>query len=276
MEIISNLPDVDYFKVDAISNSLLGHMKPTPAHCLEYQNNPPERTDAMEFGAALHSLVLEPELFDNVYAVEPNIKRLTKAQKDAAKPSAPTIALMEQWEEWEAAHPNCIGIKADNYEKMVKMRDAIMANKASASVLTKGEKELSLFWTDEQTGADMKCRVDNYFNGYVVDLKTTTDASPTGFGKAVGNYGYHRQAALYSDGVEACFGEKPKGFIFVPVEKEPPFLSAAYILDDASFQQGYDEYRELLAQYIVCKLSKNWHGYSETVNEISLPGWYKP
>jgi len=274
-EIIRNLPDVEYFKAEGINNTTLGHMLPTPAHCKAYMETPDERTPAMEFGAALHSAVLEPDLFEKNYCIEPNLKKPTKAQIGAKNPSPATVELLEAWQEWEAENEGLIPVSHDDQAKILLMRESIFNNKAAASVLTKGDKELTLYWVDEETGEKMKCRVDNYFNGYVIDLKTTVDASPAGFAKAVANYKYHRQAALYSDGILNCFGEQPKGFIFVAAEKEEPFLAAPYVLSSDSFARGHDEYRSLLLDFVQCKKTGVWQGYEEKVNEISLPGWYK-
>ncbi len=273
-EIVKDMPDAEYFASKAVSNSLLSRMKPTPASCREYMDNPPDPTPAMRFGSALHSLVLEPQLFEHRYVREPDLKKPTAAQLKAKNPSDATVKLIAAWNAFDEVNCGCETVSAADWEKLHLMRHSLFDNKASSSVLTGGEKELSLFWKDEQSNADMKCRIDNFYNGYVVDLKTTTDASPDAFGKSIANFGYHRQAAIYSDGVRACMHEEPKGFIFVAVEKTAPFLTATYILDAESLEAGHREYRQLLGQYACCVESNSWIGYPERVQELSLPHWY--
>jgi len=273
-EIVKDMPDAEYFASKAVSNSLLSRMKPTPANCREYMDNPPEPTPAMRFGSALHSLVLEPEIFQQRYVREPDLKKPTSAQLKAKNPSDATVKLIAAWNAFEDSYAGCETVSATDWEKLHLMRHSLFDNKAARSVLKEGEKELSLFWKDDQSNVDMKCRIDNFYNGYVIDLKTTTDASPDAFGKSIANFGYHRQAAIYSDGVRACMHEEPKGFIFVAVEKTAPFLTATYILDADSLEAGHREYRKLLGQYACCIESNSWIGYPERVQELSLPHWY--
>ena len=88
----------------------------------------------------------------------------------------------------------------------------------------KGENEISLFWADKETGNYLQInRPGQKQQNYIMDLKTTGSAKPEDFVKNAYKYGYHRQAYWYSYGYEQCFKEEPKGFVFIVVEKEPPY-----------------------------------------------------
>ena len=59
-------------------------------------------------------------------------------------------------------------------------------------------------------------------NPIIVDFKTTTNAYPKDFERAVVNYGYHHQGYLYSKGVEFIEHRFPR-FLIVAQEKEEPY-----------------------------------------------------
>ncbi|WP_282916571.1 PD-(D/E)XK nuclease-like domain-containing protein, partial [Streptomyces exfoliatus] len=64
-----------------------------------------------------------------------------------------------------------------------------------------GIAERSLYWTDPATGVRCRVRPDwlKELPGLTlaVDLKTTKDASPQAVQKAIRDYSYHQQDALY-------------------------------------------------------------------------------
>jgi len=84
--------------------------------------------------------------------------------------------------------------------------------------------EASFFALDSTTGVNIKCRPDLYIEseGLVVDLKTCASASPRLFARDVHNYGYAIQAAFYLRVLQEA-GFEANRFVFLAVEKEPPF-----------------------------------------------------
>ena len=109
--------------------------------------------------------------------------------------------------------------------------------------------------------------------GVIVDLKTTRDASPDGFAKSVAQYRYHVQAAFYSDGYKAAFGEAPRGFVFIAVETEPPYLVAVYVASETMTSRGRIEYQTDLDTFRECLATDTWPGYSSSPLTLDLPKW---
>ena len=107
----------------------------------------------------------------------------------------------------------------------------------------------------------------------LLDLKTTQDASPRGFSRSVAEYGYHRQAAWYSNGYEQASGKEVAAFIFAAVTSAYPIIAAPYILDDESLAQGAEECAELLELYAQCRRTNTWPAFGDTPQLIGLPGW---
>ena len=376
-----NLPEKEYFTHKAASNSTLGRMKRSAAHCLEYMENPIDPTPNMLFGSLVHKLVLEGnDAFDAAYYIakedDPKLPRnedirnmVTAIQSDkfdeqfvlntdsVSKPrSEGVMAIVEtlmngetqqvlslyettptdinkrtkegkakyaefqamceregktivKQEELDTACEyanwllivgertiikefdkvvadnyanylkhvgNRIICTEDNYSDACSIRNSIQYHPAASKLFANGAAETSIFWQDPDTGEDCKARLDfTNTSEIIVDLKTTADASLDQFGKSIANFGYHRQAAMYSDGYEAVHGKPPKAFVFVAVESKPPFAVGVYNLDAQGIEKGREEYKALLSEFGQCKKSGIWPAYSEKVETIELPRWYK-
>ncbi len=262
-KIISNT-NAEYHSGDGVSKSDLDLIHTCPEKYRYKKDNPEEgKTPALIFGAMVHKLILEPAEFILEYAVEPVCDRRTKEGK-------------ELYSEYLAVKGKREAVSAEDYEKALDMAKAVMANPKAAALLSGGETEKSYYWTDERTGILCKCRPDKVNKGYIIDLKTTEDASPEGFSKSLNNYRYHVQAAWYLRGYEAVTGVKPEGFVFIAVEKKPPYSVAVYICNDLTADIGAEEADHDLDIYASCQASGCWYGYgggNNDVMSIDLPQW---
>lgn len=261
-ELDYNMHDSAYHSIDAASNSTIGKIELSPAHCRAYLDGEFKETPAMIFGRMVHKIVLEREEFCNDYAVYPEeIDRRTKAGK-------------EEYAAFMHVNGNKCIVKGEDFKKADDVYNAIMKNKTASSLLAQGAPEVSCFWQDREYDFPCKARFD-FINkdGWLVDLKTTRDASSLGFSKAIINFGYHRQAAMYSDGYRAVTGKEPKGFVFIAVETEPPYAVAVHKISGPSLQVGYESYRSLLGKYVECVNKDEWPGYPDEMNEIDIPDW---
>lgn len=258
--------DKEYFAVDAASNSTIGKIKKSPAHCKAYiEADDKEPTPALIVGRLIHCLALDPSIFNSAFIVKPEgINRRTNKGK-------------EEWADFiELAGKRDI-VTNEQIDEAKEVVKSIHAHPAARAILdSPGMAEVACFWTDEETGLPCKSKYDYLTDsGYIIDLKTTIDASLAEFSRSIAKYGYHRQNAMYADGYEAAFNKPPKGFVFIAVEKEPPYAVGVYVLDEEGQSKGFTEYRELLLSFAECKRSDNWPAYSEQVEEINLPAWYK-
>lgn len=258
----TNLAESAYHALDAASNSTLGYMKRSPAHCKAYMEDDFEQTPSMLLGSVVHKLVLEPETFDNSYVALPaGIDKRTKAGKEA-------------WNKLEATLNGRTLIKAELVEHAQLVADSVRSHETAGEYLHTGQAEVSCLWQDQEHNFPCKSRFD-FLNSddVIVDLKTTQDASPDEFVKSIYKYGYYRQAAMYCDGFENVTGRKAKGFVFIAVETKAPYAVGVYKLDANSLMLGREEYRELLGQFVQCKRNDLWPAYPEQLQEISLPAW---
>lgn len=261
---IHALTNEQYHAAPGISNSGLSIIaERTPAHYKASLETVRTATPAMQAGSRLHSAVLEPELFTQLYAVAPKFDLRTnvgKADRD----------------KWAAENPNRTAISGDEYSQSMFIADILHANSTVRELLRGGHNERSVFALDPETGVTVKCRpdADTRISGrrIITDLKTTERASPDDFMWSAYRYGYFRQAPFYSD---VCGWEGSEqtvdSFYFIAVEKEPPY---AYIIYEAAprfMQRGRDAYRSALNEYAQCVATDLWPAYDTTTHTLDLP-----
>jgi len=177
-----------------------------------------------------------------------------------------TKAGKEQAERMAAA-----GIEAVTASDMMAancMADSVHRHPAAAVLLAQGKAEQSFWWDDASTGLRCKCRPDWCSGSTVVDLKTTTDASPAAFARSVATFRYHVQASHYLAGLHGA-----ERFVFIAVEKTAPYAVAVYELDAAAMAAG-DELRQRDMRIIAdCRATTEWPGYGDNCQSLSLPSW---
>ena len=257
-----DLPFPDYLALDRLSPSRAKLLSKSPAHDRYNRDHPPTETPALRIGKAVHSLALEGRpAFDRAFTVAPECDRRTNAGK----------AL---WGEFVAASEGKTVLTAAESEQVAGMAAGILAHPLAPALLADGTPELSLIWDDPETGCPCKGRADlaRLEAGAILDLKTTLDASPAAFARAVLNYGYATQAAAYLTGA-AALGADVTDFIIVAVEKSAPFAVGIYRMSDAALELGRRRWREACALYAQCLESGRWPGYPETITELALPNW---
>jgi exodeoxyribonuclease VIII len=260
-----------YHRHPAVSKSRLDSIARSPLHYwakhLDPNRWPAEATPAMVIGSAVHTSVLEPDQWDANYAVTPaGINRRTNAGK-------------AEWDVFTTAAGSRTVISREDADLVSKISEGVFAHPAAGGLLgLPGKAETSLFWKDAETGLECKCRPDFLLDdgSTIVDLKTTESASPADFMQSIVKFRYHVQAAWYLHGVEQATGKRPEQFVFVCIEKRPPFACAVYVAAPEMVQIGWDTARANLNRLAECMAADAWPGYSDQVELINLPPWMRP
>jgi len=261
--LIERLPFADYCAIEAVNHSSLKHLARSPAHFKAAAEKVDEAdSKALRIGRAFHMASLEPHLFEECYVAKPEgIDRRTKEGKEA-------WALFEL----TAGHKEILA--GDEYECATAMAGAVLMHPTARTVVNDapGLVEASFVWRDPATGILCKGRADRTVTSQrlLVDLKSTEDASPGAFQRSAFKYGYHRQMAMYLDGL-AAVGHPMEGALLVAVEKTPPYALAVYLLAEDAISFGRSEYRTLLGILKSCQESGDWPGYPEDVQALGLP-----
>lgn len=255
----------EYSQWDAINNTVLWKLKSkSPMHCKEYLDNPPEPTDALRIGGAMHIRILEPHLFDERYIVAPKVDRRTKVGKATWAAFQETLKGRECLTQAEFD-------SIDLMHKRLKEQDAYQY----VTGRDPDDTELAIVWNDEATGILCKAKIDYARRDAFIlcDLKSTGDCSEHGFRRSIEKYGYYQQAAFYCDGWQALTGDAPS-FLFIAMEKTPPYCCCSYEPDDWTLQAGRNSYREALKLWKDCVDNDNWPGYNDgKVSLIQVSRW---
>lgn len=258
-----SLSEAEYNAAPGIRRSTLFQMSKSPAHYKWALTEAHKDTPALAFGRALHMAVLEPEAFDASYAVAPTISKATKAGRTA-------------WELFESDAAGREIITQADYDKIICMRDSILSNELATALLAGGHEQ-GCFWTDELTGLNCKVKLDAILDigerVIVSDIKTCTDASTEAFMREAVRYGYDFQSGMYTEGVLADTG-KEADFVFIAVEKAPPYAVNVLAADKYFILRGRDLFREYLGKVAECEQTGQWNHYnSGELNELKLPGY---
>jgi len=243
-----------YHSADGISSSNFSLLAESPLHLQNKELFSLDGKPSLGLGSAVHKLILEPDTFDQEFAIVPDLPKNTKAGKDAY------AEFLETLEERTI-------LTSSEYDQAHKMARNVRV--IAGGLLQSGEAEQSYFAKDEN-GIIRKCRPDYYIqkSGILIDIKTTRDGMDYGFAKSIAEYRYDRQAAWYIDTL-TLLGLPAKRFVFITVEKTSPYMVRVRELDAASIEKGRANYQQLLKEYIAFLET----GRAQIVKEISLPEW---
>ena len=166
-------------------------------------------------------------------------------------------------------------IRFEENEMVQKMKASIFNHYAARSILEDNVcfmQDIREF-TEPETGINGKIAVDCAIpeKKWLVDLKSSDDASPKGFYWNAIKYGYDMQGAWYKDGYEAATGNEITSFIFIVVEKTAPYKVACYFMTPEMLQNGRQKYLQACKIYAECMVSGEWYGYSDSVMPLDKP-----
>lgn len=264
-KLIPNIAFDVYAKSEGINSSGLKEILRSPAHYYEYRYNrvQEKESDALLFGKLFHYAVLEPELFHKNYVVMPKHDMRSKAGKE----------LMEEWEK-TYVKLEAIIVPEKFKDKLLQMVDKLLNHSKARKLLEKGHRETTLFWNDIETGELCKARPDFISEkGHIIDLKTSKDAREAKFSRDMWEYQYHIQAAHYCSGGRHTQTFDPNVFIFLVIEKEPPFEIGIYPAGTSVLGVG-DQWRSKAMEiYSKCRKLNQWPGYNASFRTIELPRW---
>lgn len=204
-----NMPEEEYFKLPFFSNSGAGLINIDPLEYWHYSPMNPkcpvrDESSAMVFGKALHSMILEPEVFEKLYVREPHpddfpgvhilktVEDLKEVLTDLGKPKSgnkpelierlsglldPEIHLI--WEEVLTEFYNDVrlnGWRVLNRSDMQELLDmkAALDNyyPRIKNGLSGGYPEVVIIWRDKDTGVMCKARLDYLRPDAIGDVKS--------------------------------------------------------------------------------------------------------
>lgn len=218
-----------------------------------------ERSDTFDLGSATHAKILGVGAPIVVYPPE----HLTPSGNVSTK--AATV----EWEREQRAN-GCIPLGRAQATRVDRMAEAVLGNPTARTILEGiAGREVSVI--TKVDGVPVRARFDLYDGIHVADLKTAHDASPKGFNKSVGTYGYHVQERWYEDAHTAETGTELDWFKFIVVESSAPHLVGVYDLDFMWEDIAKTKAKRGRELYLECTESGVWPGYQPTT--LTPPTW---
>jgi len=259
---VHDISNSEYHGSQGISRSSLMKIKKSPYHYwYEYESGlyqRPEPTDALILGDVVHTIVLEPHLYDERYVISPKFDRRTTAGK-------------ADYAAFQESAMGKVVLSPEIAAQAAGMAGAVNQNEIACSLLADSVVEESIFWTHE-TGLQCKVRPDSRCGSVVVDLKTSKDAGFRGFQSSAFSFGYFVQAGMIHQGLKSI-GVDMEKFVFIAVEKDLPYAVGIYVLDEEALDYGINQFNELMGMYAMCLDRNEWPGYG--ISALTLPGYAK-
>lgn len=248
----------DYDSSKRLNWSSLKHLHTSPLLYRWRIDHPEPPKPQFVIGSAIHCRVLEPEEFDNRYALCP-VKRDKRHNA---------------YQEWLAEHLGREPLNADEMETAKAAGDAVLAHPVAARILKNCRHEEPLMWTDPDTGLECKGRVDAISPEYIVDLKSDRDPSPRKFNRHAAEMLYHGQLAMYQTGAMAL--RKIDGATtpyIIAVAKDPPYDVAVYQMKPEDLAAGRALVVSLMRKLEECIAADWWPGCAPDLQYLDLPPW---
>lgn len=250
----------EYVAHKGINWSLLKLLDKSPAHYRHAADSDDDGdTASRNMLRASHMAVLEPE----------------RAAVDIIE--YPGRRAGNAWKDFQAEHAGKSILNAREMAIVTGCASAIREHAEANLLLSGGEAEVPMYWTDPETGRECKGIADylhlDVSNGPVlIDYKGCGSVAPHNFARDVARMGYHGQLAHYAAGVEAITGHRPTCYL-VAQETSAPHDVGVYRLTDDTLWLGEQMRRRLLRLLVACEASGVWPGAVPNVVELELPSW---
>lgn len=283
VEIIPNLPFLEYCELDAVNWSSLRYMDQTPFHYKAQLNGEMKKSsNALRKGNAYHDMMENIEAFEAVFKLAPSGSRASG--KGCAEwlefydKKAPEDAKLKEIQAYlKELDANCglVLVNEQELDELYVMRKNTLAHTGAGYLIDGSEAECTIIWTDEKTGIKCKARLDlpNLEKRTFSDYKTARDVSTDGFEKSVWNYQYYGQMGMYDIAFEQAFGFRADHVNLIAVENVAPFAVRAFALDGAIVDAGRKHVRRLLDRLAVCQFEDDWPAYGNEIEPLSVPPW---
>lgn len=242
---------------DSISSTQARRLLEVTPHRWQWErDNPRPSTSAMEWGTALHTLVLGVGMTPVDTGFE-----LWNTKEAKAKVA-------------EVRTKGGIPFKPKDFEAIHAAAERLRTHPEAARLLIAGEPELSAWARDPDTGIMLRARADwvhwiDERTAVIGDVKKSAEPGPAEFMWSVDSYGYHRQQAFYQRVFE-LLGIRT-AFVFLVVCSDPPYEPYVVELDSRAVELGERDNARALEIYAQCVATGEWPTHDTRIHEIDLP-----
>lgn len=246
--IVRDLRDIDYRKHEAISFHKMLRLYKSYEH---FMTDFELESDAVNFGKAAHRFVFENK--DDI-KVTPKVDKRTKNGKAEFENFLSSVS------------DDDILVSNDEFESLKMMKEKLRSSIVACELLTSCEFEVSIFADDVDFG-NVKARIDaiDFNRRFIIDYKTTLDASAESFFYDIKKYKYDLQLLFYKRVLNNLDFQIDRMFI-IAQEKVPPFDFTIWQIAETS-----NELSRFSSFIAVCKSNlETKTGYAKDIKYFSV------
>lgn len=248
-----------------------------------------DRKSHFDFGNAFELALLNQEEFSRKVAIMPDHAWCLEVLQSNEKIVQPrkTKIYTEREREWLIGHEGmyCIMDKGkESFETIEAMLESCYSDSVIQGLIRNTEYQLSLFWTDEESGLRLKTRPDicKRKKNVVVNVKTIENGSPESFSRELAKYDYPLQAAMEITGcIKTGLMPQVDNYFWLVCEKCPPYNATIYEFSVEEIKVSLDELHYLLMKIKMAKEENLHPGYSDRADNkygilsAVIPSWYR-
>jgi exodeoxyribonuclease VIII len=242
-------PDMDnayYHQSPGVSSSTLRRFRQSQLHAMQEVVEP---TTAMQIGSAAHSLIVEGENAFNKEVAVISGSPYTNANKQLKR---------------DYLDRGMLVITQDKRDMLFQMKDNLIDEARKFLDVDQGEYpgvfvkpyENALYWWEQDVLLKLRSDVIRYpvvqpysdESVVVIDYKTTSDCSVSGFTRSIRRYQYDLQAAFYRRGYQKA-GFKVEDFLFVAQETKHPYATKIFKMNDEDMDRGWKQLEKSLVDF---------------------------
>ena len=256
-QLIKSLSFAEYQAIEAVNFSSLKNIARSPAY-YKWALNSDKSTSAMDIGRTAHVKILEPDTFYD---------RVVFFKGDKRK---------KEWKDFQYIHAGKDILTVAEMAAVNGIAEAVKTHPMTCNEFKTGEAELTVIWTDPNTGILCKARLDWVAADFITDLKTSADPSKYAFCRSAAKYRYFTQFSWYQYGYYCVTGDR------IPVQcvavgNRAPHELVVYEVTGDVLNHGSKEFTAMLERLKECMESNDYPpvNYNEKV-ALEVPQWCLP
>lgn len=273
----------DYRAWPAISQSVIKYGQTSMLHMKAASEGrlTLKRTDAINFGAALHCWLFERTSFADQYPIATPCQATLKSGKNAGAKCGKVASYRDGADWYCGTHARSYEaqyvetrLSQDQLSSIERIADTISTHEVVRLLASPGGSEVSVAACVD--GVPAKGRFDRYIDAIegkipptIIDVKKLPSGEGTrrSLQRRIRNYGYDLQAAWYTHMAHLITGETHR-FVWLFVEDSEPFDIAVYEASQDMIDLGAQKWMQVLSQYQQCQKYDIWQGYTPFLEVI--------
>lgn len=236
-------------------------------------------SDAAKIGTAVHTLVLEPQDFDQRYVSMPAFEKMPENVTAKGEPtqSKNSKFYRSKVAEWRDANADKIELNEGELGVVRKCAGRIKSHPRISKLLANNDVQREVTLRGEIQGVPCKSRLDMVRvkgRPLVVDLKTCIDCAPHRFGSQFANLHYDFQLAFYAEMFKQNYSKQPDVAVLA-AETSGDYDRAYYRVPEPVLDMGMCKVQKAMSDYKQALQTGVWPGVDRGKDrcELVVPNW---